>query len=430
MRAAEDLRTLLGLRELRRLFAVRMVSQSGDGMFQVGLATLFFFSPESQGTAASIAVAFAVLLAPFTLVGPWAGVLLDRWRRRRVLVVSNLLRAVLAVTVALIVLRGGAPVPVYVLALCTLSVNRFLLATLSASLPRVVDGPLLLTANAIVPTLGAGAAGVGGVLGLLLGLAVPVGAGRDAASLGAAAVLFAVAALLALGFSGGLLGPDVRGPRAPVRRQLGELGSGLVEGARALVALRTPAQALLVMAAHRFLFGVMFVSSILVSRNLLGDDAAESTGLGTFALVLGATAAGFAVAVVLSPVLAARYGPQAWVTVCLLLGCAAQALLAVHLDLVTMLVGAVALGLSAQGAKIAVDTVVQRDTPDRFRGRAFALYDVLYNAAFVGAAAVAALVLPDTGYSVAAFASLAITYAVLAVVYGRWCARTARTTEG
>ena len=43
------------VQDFRRLFSVRLVSQAGDGMFQNGLATLFFFSPASQGTAASIA---------------------------------------------------------------------------------------------------------------------------------------------------------------------------------------------------------------------------------------------------------------------------------------------------------------------------------------------------------------------------------------
>ncbi|HLS26506.1 MAG TPA: MFS transporter, partial [Beutenbergiaceae bacterium] len=71
------------------------------------------------------------------------------------------------------------------------------------------------------------------------------------------------------------------------------------------------------------------------------------------------------------------------------------------------------------GAKIAVDTIVHRDTHDDARGRAFSLYDVLYNAAFVGAAALAAAVLPDTGYSRVTFGCLAVVYLVLAVAYRR-----------
>ena len=87
-----DLKALWPLRDFRKLFAVRLVSQTADGMFQAGLATLFFFSPENASTATGVATAFAVLLLPFTIVGPWAGVLLDRWRRRQVLFVGNLVR--------------------------------------------------------------------------------------------------------------------------------------------------------------------------------------------------------------------------------------------------------------------------------------------------------------------------------------------------
>src|SRR5699024_9272271 len=66
-----DLRTVAVHRDFRKLFAVRLVSQCGDGMFQAGLATLFFFSPESMATAGAVAAAFAVLLLPFTVVGPF-----------------------------------------------------------------------------------------------------------------------------------------------------------------------------------------------------------------------------------------------------------------------------------------------------------------------------------------------------------------------
>ena len=84
-----------------------------------------------------------------------------------------------------------------------------------------------------------------------------------------------------------------------------------------------------------------------------------------------------------------------------------------------VLAAAVLLGLAAQSAKIAVDTIVQRDTADGFRGRAFALYDVLYNAAFVGAAALGAAALPDTGWSPVLFAVLAAAYLAGALVYRR-----------
>jgi hypothetical protein len=80
--------------------------------------------------------------------------------------------------------------------------------------------------------------------------------------------------------------------------------------------------------------------------------------------------------------------------------------------------------MGAQAGKIAVDTIVQRDTDDDFRGRAFATYDVLYNAAYVGAAALGAAVLPDTGYSRPTLAGLAVVYVVAALAVRTAFART------
>lgn len=414
-----DLRALWPSTGFRRLFVVRLVSQASDGMFQVGLATLFFFSPENASTATGVAAAFAVLLLPFTIVGPWAGVLLDRWRRRQVLLYGNLVRVGLTLVIATVMLTSGVGPAVYVLALVTLSVNRFLLAALSASLPKVVDGPLLLTANSLTPTLGAAAAGLGGAVGFALGLLLPTGRVRDAVSLAVAAGVMACASALATRLAPDQLGPDERAAATDVRTALGELARGLVAGGRYLVARRTPAAALGIMALHRFCYGAVFIASILIARNLLSDPTDVAAGLATFGTVLAASAVGFALAVVLTPVLSPRVGPHAWVVLCLLLAVASQLVLVVTVSLPAVLGAGGALGLAAQGAKIAVDTIVQRDTADAYRGRAFALYDVMYNAAFVGAAALAAVALPDTGWSPVLFAVLAAVYLGGAVAFAR-----------
>lgn len=231
----------------------------------------------------------------------------------------------------------------------------------------------------------------------------------------------------------GALGPDDAGSRGPwraalahVATSLADVARSLADGARYLVRRGTPGQALGVMAVHRFLFGTTMVAAILVSRNLLADPADADAGLAVFATVSAATGVGFALAVVLTPVASPRTGTHAWITLCLALGAVAQAVLAVQVTLATMVVAGLALGLSAQGAKIAVDTIVQRDTHDAFRGRAFALYDVLYNSALVGAAAIAAVALPDTGASSALFAMLTALYVVTAVVFQARGARAPR----
>lgn len=417
MQVIQELGELLRLRDFRRLFTVRLVSQTGDGIFEIGLATLFFFSPENASTAGGVAGAFAVLLVPFTVVGPWAGVLLDRWRRRQVLFVANLARVAITLAIALIILTGGLGPAVYVLALLNISINRFLLSALSASLPRVVPGRLLLTANSLTPTLGAAVAIAGAGVGFALGIILEPGRHRDATILAVAAIVFASASALATRMGRDLLGPDTRTGPETMRQTLNSLSHGLVDGARHLHRRGTPARALAVMATHRFVYGVVFIASILISRNLLEDPANATAGLRTFGTVLAASAVGFALAVVLTPVLSPRTGPHTWIVYCLVLAAASQLLLTATITRWAVLAGAAALTLAAQGAKIAVDTIVQRDTDDAFRGRAFALYDVLYNAAFVGAAALAALVLPDAGYSRPVFAALAFVYLATAATY-------------
>ncbi len=412
MSVLSDLRTVAVHSGFRRLLAVRLISQAGDGAFQAGLATLFFFSPERLATASDVAAAFAVLLLPFTLVGPWAGVLLDRWRRRQVLAYGNAIRVALALTLAAIMATSGVGPWVYVLALVTLSVNRFLLSALSAGLPRVVPRDQLLMANTIGPTLGAASAAVGGAAGLTAG-AVIAGV-DDAMVLVGAAALFATASALTLRLRPDQLGPVERADAGQMWTEVRRVGRGMVDGARHLIARRTPALALAAMTVHRFIFGVMFLASVLMSRNALADPADAAAGLAIFGTVAAATAAGFGLAVLVTPIVTQRIAPQTWITICLTVGATGQLTLLLGVTQATVLASAGLLGFTAQGAKISVDTIVQRDTDDAFRGRAFALYDVLYNAAFVGAAALGAVVLPDSGISAGTFVALAVVYVATA----------------
>lgn len=417
MRVLTDLRSLAVHAGFRKLFAVRLVSQAGDGMFQIGLATLFFFSPQNMATASGVAAAFAVLLLPFTVVGPFAGPLLDRWRRRQVLLLGNALRVVLTLVLATLMATVGVGPPVYVLALVTLGVNRFLLSALSAGLPRVVPREQLLLANTLTPTLGAVSAVAGAVVGFVIGWLVPAGPVKDGIVLAVAAAVLAVAAALALRLGRDELGPEQRPGPAGLWRDVRATVADMVLGARYLLARRTPGLALGVMAAHRFLYGLNFIALLLMSRNLFADPADTSAGLAVFATLTGLSFLGNGLAIVLTPLAHERVRPSVWVTVCLGVAAVSQALLVTSAALGVVVAAAVLMGLGVQGAKIAVDTIVQRDTDDAFRGRAFALYDVLYNAAFVGAAALAAVVLPDTGWSPGVFAVLTGVYVVVALGY-------------
>ena len=73
-----------------RLLKLRAASQFGDGLFQAGLAGGLLFNPERAADPWAVAGAFAVLFLPYSVLGPFAGALLDRWDRRLVLIVANL----------------------------------------------------------------------------------------------------------------------------------------------------------------------------------------------------------------------------------------------------------------------------------------------------------------------------------------------------
>ena len=96
-----------------------------------------------------------------------------------------------------------------------------------------------------------------------------------------------------------------------------------------------------------------------------------------------------------------------------------QLLPAVRLTEPTLLVASFGVGLAAQGIKICVDTFVQRDVDDAFRGRVFSLYDVLFNVAFVSAAVSAVVLLPRDGRAPVALTTIAVCYLLLAGVFAR-----------
>ena len=173
MRLTTDLKDLAGVPAFRTLLGIRLISQTGDGMVQAGLATVFFFAPQNMTTAPGVASALVVMLLPFSVVGPFTGPFIDRWRRRQTLLAGNLLRAGLIVATALVMQTAGVGIGVYALVLVALGVNRFLLSVLSAGLPRIIDRERLLVANSIVPTLGGAATALGMVIGILLRLLLP-----------------------------------------------------------------------------------------------------------------------------------------------------------------------------------------------------------------------------------------------------------------
>ncbi|MFF5262540.1 MFS transporter [Actinomadura viridis] len=458
MRASE-LREILRGRDFRRLYATRLTSQLTDGVFQVALAGYVFFSPERQTSAGKAAAAFAITLLPYSALGPFAGVFIDRWRRRQILVWTPILRAALIVLVAALVAAGQDGALFFAVVLVVLGANRFFLAALSAGLPHVVRRDHLVTANAFAVTSGTiiafGGAGVGYLLRRLFG----AGQGGTALILLVTVGLFTLAGLTATLLPHRVLGPHLdEAPsssleRAPdegaalrtrhatsqpaaedgmngeggsgrggggdgtprTREALGTVLYGLVDGARHIAHNRQAALGLATIAFHRFLYGVVLIMTLLLCRNHFTTEA--DRGLTIFALMLGVSGAGYFAAALITPLVVRRITKQAWITV--LLGAAAVSLLLLGSPFTqtAWAAGAFALGVVSQGVKLCVDTILQESIEDAYRGRVFAVYDMLFNATFAAAAAVAAAWLPLDGVSYATLVAVVGAYGIGAVLY-------------
>ncbi|MGB8649918.1 MAG: MFS transporter [Mycobacteriales bacterium] len=408
-------RAMLAERDFRRLLRVRLSGQAGDGLFQGALFGAAFFNPEKSTSAAEAAGAFATLLLPYSAIGPFAGVLLDRWSRQRVLAISNAARAALLLVLAVSLHRSGPTSGSTVtLALLVVSINRFVLSGLSASLPNVVLDRRLVTANSFTTTLGTAAAAVGGFCSV--GLRQVWGKDDDGAAriaLVAAAVYLAAAALAAV-ISRTRLGPTDGLSRQPLSHALAAVVRGMVEGALHIHERPPAARALLAITAHRLFSGLLFVSTLL----LYTPDGYLHRGFADLGQVLTATVAGGLLAALVTPRTTRRLGTQRWIVVVFAGAAVVTAALVTPYLHATLIVAGFGLGFAAQASKICVDTLVQESIEDGFRGRVFALYDMLFNVSFVASAALAAVLVPDDGRSYLVVAVIAVGYAVTAAVYG------------
>jgi len=406
-------RDMLAVPDFRRLLRLRLTGQLGDGMFQGALFGAAFFNPEKATSAGEAAVAFATLLLPYSLVGPFAGVLLDRWSRQRVLQVVNAGRAVLLVVLATSLANTGPTSPTTIgLALLVVSLNRFVLSGLSASLPHVVTTQGLVTANAFTTTLGTGAAAVGAVTSV--GLRALWG-GDDAGAAWiatTAALIYATAALFASRIGRRTFGPDVD-PR-PLAEALTTVALGIVEGARHVAQRRPALRALLAVATYRFFTGLLFVSTLL----LYTPHGYLHRGIAGLGQTLAAGVCGGLLGALVTPRVTRRIGTQAWIVVAFALAATVTASLVPLYRHQVLMVAALGLGFAGQAAKICVDTLVQESIEDDFRGRVFSFYDTLFNVSFVSAAAVAAAIVPDDGRSVGVVALISGGFAATATVYG------------
>jgi MFS family permease len=418
-----DLRVVLAERNFRKLFATRLVSQAGDGIITAGVGTYVFFNASSFPSPAAGAAAFAALYLPYSLIGPFAGVLIDRWSRRQILVWSAVARSAFVVLTAALMAAGSRGAPLYLAVLLVLGVNRFFLSALSAALPHVVAEDKLVMANSVSPTAGGIMATAGGIVALGLNVATGNTEHGAAITLLVGGGCYVAASLVAATMGRDLLGP-VRAPGQPAPgrlvSELGAVAAGLAAGARYVLRRRGPATALGATGGFSFLFGPLFLLAILLYRNYF-YRASVGTAEGHLGGLVIASGIGYACAAVLTPPVTRRLSKPAWITVLLLASAVITAGLGETFNQLAYLGIGFGLYLTRQGVAISATTILQEEAEDAYRGRVFAFYDMMFNVTYVAGAALAAAFMPQNGHSPGIVGLVAAGYALLAGAY--WLGR-------
>lgn len=407
--------------KFRKIMAVRITTQAADGTLQVGMASYVLFSPQEQPNALAIAMVLAITLLPFSVIGPFVSVVLDRWSRQRVLAITDAVRGVIAVLLAALVFSGNRSAAVQLvmmlLLLVAMSLNRFLMAALTAGLPYTIDKGEYLTASSIMPMIGPAGVLVGGAIagGLRLGLTPHFMPAHHADALVflAAFALFVVSVLLAMRFTRHELGPE------PVEHQVSarEVAEGLKDGIRHLNDQGPSALGLLIIFLQRFAFGLISVGMILGYRNYFHKVEDANAALADIGLWGAATGLGFVLSAVLVPPMAHAIGVRKTTFWLLVASGVAQIFPGAIFERVPLLIAGFLIGLFAQSVKVCIDTVVQAHVDDTYKGRVFVIYDMLFNAALVASAVLAIWVLPPTGFDVTVFVATGVSYLLMAGLF-------------
>lgn len=377
----------------------QLISLFGDRLTQIALAFLVL---ESTGSAVAVGLVFAATALPNLLVGPVAGALVDRWDRRDVMVVSDLLRAA---TVLLIPIAAVTNVGlVFVLVLVTATLSTFFRPARTVIVPALVPNRLLLPANSalwIGETI-ADLAGypIAGLLVALFGGAIAVAFWLDAATYVASALLLSTIAVSAsrAGSSSERVGTLIGGIVDEVRQ-------GWAYVRRDMILLVNTGQAMV----GQFAAGIAIVVTPLLAAQLAPDAGVDGsvayglleTVLGAGSLVGGLILGG--VAMRLSRVRLAILG-----YVLLGLGLAALGVVG-SLQGALVVIGIV--GIANMVYVIPSQTLFQERVPDNLMGRVVALRSTLVFGAMTLAMAVGGYVAETQGVE----ATLVVFGAVAAI---------------
>ncbi|MCX5700007.1 MAG: MFS transporter [Candidatus Omnitrophica bacterium] len=160
-------REVLKNRNFTLLWLGQIISQLGDRLSQMALIGFVYL--RAPGSTMEIAKILSFTIIPVFLIGPIAGVYVDRWDRRRLMYLCDFLRAVLIFTIPFFLFYSKSLVPIYIIIFVSFSIGRFFVPAKLSIVPDLVDKKDLLLANSLVNTTGMIAAVLGfGVSGIIV----------------------------------------------------------------------------------------------------------------------------------------------------------------------------------------------------------------------------------------------------------------------
>jgi MFS family permease len=369
-RPAMGTRDVLRIPAFRRLWLAQAISDAGDGLT---LLTLMLLVNELTGSTLALAVVSIALAIPPLTIGLVAGTYADRFDRRRIMIVADLLRAV--VVLGFILVGSADLVPLLVvLAFVQASIGTFFTPARGALMPRVVPAEGLLVANSITQATRV----IAGVIGTALAGVIVGVAGVTWPAFVVDAITFLASAALVTGVAADL-GRPATGAAHPGASTRGAVAEGLrvVAGSRVLwTTLLALAISMFGLGAVNVLFLPLLVTVLEVNPAWLG--AVELAQSASMILAAGLVA-----------VLAARLRPTTIVTVGILAAGVLVGLTGAATSVWHVIVLLFGIGWFITPLQASVVTIMQVNVPDAARGRVMSTLQASMSGASVASMALA-----------------------------------------
>lgn len=348
------MRSLLALirtnRNFRFLWFGQIVSQLGDWFNTVAIFALLF---ELTGSATAVAVLMVLQVLPVAVVGPAAGVMVDRFDRRKIMIAADLVRGI-AVLGLLLVRTPETVWFAYVVTAIQVSASGFFEPARSSTVPMIVERDRLVAANAISTGTWSAMLAIGASLGGLVAATL----GRDAAFMINAASFFLSALFLW----------QLRVPARP-EHERGSAGfKGLAEGLAYMRAHRDVARIALVKGGWALVGGALLLLTVFGDRVFrIGDSSDAGIGILYGARGIGAMAGSLIVSVLASRHrnLVRMIGPA------FLISGTCYAAIGISPTIWIAALAVIAAHVFGSVLWVSSNVLLQLNVPDEFRGRVF-----------------------------------------------------------